>query len=211
MPAFIDLTGKKFGRLTVVSRGPNAKHNMPRWHCRCECGNETLSWGQSLRDGYAQSCGCLSDEINTERARLLNYRHGEAGKGRTSIYRIWCGVMGRCLNPSHGAYKKYGAKGITICERWKTYGNFRDDMGEKPTPKHTLDRIDGTKGYEPGNCRWATMKEQNNNRIDNVKITFNGETLTAPQWAERLGLKSATITARIRRGDSPEQALRPVK
>jgi hypothetical protein len=118
------------------------------------------------------------------------------------------GMKNRCEKPSCGAYYKYGARGITVCERWKAFENFYADMGPKPSPKHTLDRINGTGDYEPGNCRWATPHEQQRNLKNNVRLDFDGQSLTAGEWSERLGINAKTIEARYQRlGWTAEEAL----
>jgi hypothetical protein len=117
-------------------------------------------------------------------------------------------MKSRCESPSASGFRKYGGKGVRVCERWQDYANFLADMGECPSQKHGIDREDNAKGYEPGNCRWATQKEQQNNRTNNRRLTFRGETLTLMQWTERLGVKRGTIAARIDKyGWSVERAL----
>lgn len=125
----------------------------------------------------------------------------------TRVYSIWSGMITRCTNPAAINYANYGGRGITVCERWKSFENFFADMGE-PATGTTLDRKDNERGYEPGNCRWATRAEQANNTRINHHITAFGETLTVSQWAERIGVKYQTLYARItRRGWSPEKSL----
>lgn len=189
MPAFIDLTGQKFGRLTVLRRGPDTVYRHPQWHCICECGTERLVKGQGLRNGGTTSCGCYSRERAREVCIARNTTHGQCRRGhRTRTYGIWA-----LLGHRHG-YKV----APTVCDRWReSFEAFLADMGEPPTPKHTLDRIDNAKGYEPGNCRWATMKEQQNNRTNNRRITHDGETRTLMQWAERTGIARETIARRL--------------
>jgi hypothetical protein len=132
-------------------------------------------------------------------------RHGEAWKTRE--YAIWQAMVQRCTNPTSVNFHKYGARGITVCDAWRDYSTFLADMGRRPSNEHSLERIDNERGYEPGNCRWATVKEQANNTRWNRRLTLNGETLTVAQWAERTGMKSNTIIYRLRRGWSDEKAL----
>lgn len=113
----------------------------------------------------------------------------------------------RCLNPSHDSYGHYGAKGVTICERWLIFENFLADMGERPAGRYSIDRIDNSRGYEPGNCRWATLKQQNENRRSNRLLTHDGLTLTLTDWAKRLGLSKQAISARLRAGWPVDRAL----
>lgn len=163
MSRAIDITGKRYGRLTVVSRAPNRDSRRSQWLCVCDCGGTKTTLGHTLRIGRAKSCGCLHDEGNP--APLLKFHtHGES---RTSAeYRCWEAIKTRCYNPRFKFYKYYGAVGVTMCDCWlNSYENFLADMGRKPSPSHSIDRFPDPYGnYEPGNCRWATPKEQANNR-----------------------------------------------
>ncbi len=137
--------------------------------------------------------------------------HGMSkGKGRrmSKLYQTWAEIKQRCLNPKSCNYPNYGARGVTVCDRWLTFENFAADMGEPPTPKHSIDRIDNSKGYEPGNCRWATVKEQANNRRSNRLVTCRGKTQTLFMWAEEVGMSKNTLYSRIvERKLDPEAAI----
>jgi hypothetical protein len=191
-----DLTGQKFGRLTVVSRGPNSGQHT-RWNCICECGNKTLSRTEHLRDGQSHSCGCLNREMVTTH-----------GMSYSREYAIWANMRDRCNNPANVAYQLYGGNGVKVCERWEqSFEAFYADMGPRPTPKHGIDRIDGTKGYSPDNCRWATRQTQMENRRITKRLTIDGVTRTVNEWAAISGIKHATIRGRIERGWDAQRAV----
>jgi hypothetical protein len=154
----IDLTGKTFGQLTVIGRAETANALEARWHCTCTCGGSTTTTGSNLRRGRATTCGCLRDQLLRERRTT----HGAKG---TPEYGIWCSMIQRCENPNDAAYPRYGGRGITVHPEWRAdFAAFLRDVGHRPSPELSLDRIDNDRGYEPGNVRWATAKQQANNR-----------------------------------------------
>jgi hypothetical protein len=193
--------GTVFGRLTVVrpaQRRPGSQHR--RYECVCDCGTMRTIPATSLRTGRTKSCGCIA----RERIGSVSRTHGQTG---TALYRIWNGMMGRCRNPKNKDYPRYGGRGIKVCERWCSFENFFADMPPRPSPRHSIGRLDNSKGYEPGNVRWETPTEQQNNLRSNHRITRNGETLTVKQWADRLGINDQTIHERIKRGWPIEKVL----
>lgn len=175
--------GKRFHRLVVLAEAPMRTRR--HWLCRCDCGNEKEIMAKIVLSGGAQSCGCLRT------------KHGGIGR---SEYRVWMGMRVRCTSPTAASYKNYGGRGITVCAEWATdFARFLADVGPRPSMKHSLDRIDNARGYEPGNVRWATAVEQHRNRRDNHVISFGGETMVLDDWARRVGLPSSNMLTRLRR------------
>ena len=159
---FVDITGQRFGRLTALQ--PAGKYfHMIAWLCQCECGRQVTVAGNTLRMGAQQSCGCWNRELMARLGRASK-RHGHCVAAKTTPeYRSWGAMRDRCRRPGHKAYKHYGGRGIQVCERWSLFENFLADMGPRP-PGHTLDRVNNDGDYEPSNCRWATLSEQNKNQ-----------------------------------------------
>lgn len=198
---FQNLWGRTFRRLLVVELiGRTRKGRAYVWKCLCSCGDYTTARSGDLTSGDTKSCGCLKSET----AGSINRTHS---LGHTLIYQTWWRMLNRCRNPLSQDWKHYGCRGISVCERWQTFEHFLADMGEKPTPKHSIERIDNNGNYEPSNCRWATPHQQQMNKRNNVRVTFKGETMCASELARRLGLKTYTVLSRLRRGYSLEDAL----
>ncbi len=203
MKLTIDMTGQRFGRLTVTRHAGSAgTAQHAKWECVCDCGNRTVVIGASIRAGRTRSCGCLARETRFDKGSAED--HGMSG---SRTYRIWAGMKRRC-KPGNTGNKAhlYAGKGITVCDEWQSFPRFLADMGEAP-PGLTLDRRNGDLGYYKDNCRWATRTEQANNTSCNVRLTHEGRTQTVAQWAADLGLKSNTLIYRIRRGLPVEQVL----
>jgi len=182
MGKIINISGEKYGRLTVIEYDyTNSKNGRFKWVCKCECGNIKSIDGHSLRKGLTKSCGCIKIEQN----KALNTKHGEANK--SGEYRAWKAIKKRCYWQKYENYHNYGGRGIIVCERWlHSFDNFLNDMGRRPSNKHSLDRIDTNGNYEPNNCRWATQKEQMSNTRKNVLIEYKGEIKTRSEWGRYL-------------------------
>jgi hypothetical protein len=191
---FKNLTGQKFGKLTVQSLDGYSANSLA-WKCLCECGKTTRVRGAHLKSGKIQSCSCLKKNNAV--------KHGQA---KSPTYNVWASMLARCGNPKNAAYSRYGGRGITVCERWRDFQNFFADMGEAPSGL-TLERTDNDLGYSPENCRWATRTEQARNRRSNTKLTLNGKTLTICEWEAECGISQDQISLRLRRGWSIERAL----
>jgi len=198
----IDLTGQRFGRLAVVEMAGHNKHGQRLWRCICDCGNDAEVLGFLMRRGETQSCGCLQREATS----AINKSHG---KSKSQIWCIHRSMMDRCYSQNNYSYKNYGGRGIVVCDRWHSFENFYADMGEKPNGM-TLERIDNRGPYSPENVRWASCKDQANNRRSNVILEMNGKKQTMQQWCDEIGLKIGTVWARLNLyGYSVEKALTP--
>lgn len=178
--------GKRFGRLLVLKRDPD---DIRRVICKCDCGAIKSTRYCVIEQG-TRSCGCLAAELASKRSKTH-------GLSKTRIYHCWSGIFRRCYKENDISYKNYGSRGIRVCKRWHKFENFYADMGNPPSLKHSIDRIDVNGNYEPSNCRWATQKEQGNNTRVNRRIKLNGTTLTLSQWSERLNIDRTTISKRI--------------
>lgn len=192
MGKLIDMTGQVFGKLTVI--GPySRRNNKTFWWGKCECGAEKWFYAESLKIGHSKSCGCHSRIACSEKLAI----YGTPSR-KFREYRIWQSMKSRCKYSNRPSWADYGARGITVCDRWnQSFQAFIDDMGLCPSDKHSIDRIDNDLGYCPENCRWATTKEQALNSRHNRLITFDGETKPLLKWAESTGLDRTIIQSRI--------------
>lgn len=203
MGKFIDLTGKRFGKLTVLNRAPDFGSGRDRetmWRCQCDCGKTTDVRGVSLRNGHTRSCGCLQPESHV----IL---HGDCN---SRLYSIWRAMRQRCKNPKSGVYASYGGRGITVCPEWdKSYETFRGwALANGYRDDLTIDRIDVNGNYCPENCRWADLPTQFNNKRDSIRLVYNGESRSIREWSEITGISATTIRTRIyTRKWSAEKAL----
>jgi len=197
---FIDLTGKKFNRLTVISRAEN-RGNRAMWDCLCECGTKTLNSSSDLTLNNSKSCGCFGRDVSRERLTTHNMTN-------STEYNSFRAMKERCYNKNHAMSHLYHKRGITVCQRWlNSFENFFADMGKKPSKAHTIERINNDGNYCPENCKWGTPTEQANNKRNNHKLTYMGETLTIAQWSRKTGIKYRTILSRIRYGFSIDKVL----
>lgn len=211
MGKLIDLTGQRFGRLTVISFAGWTTDRRAKWLCRCDCGKWHIVRGSHLRSGNVQSCGCYRKEVLVS---CLRQRIEDAdGHSKTRLYVIWQGMRMRCYNPSNGQYKRYGGRGIGICTDWNNWDNFYKWAIENGySDDLTIDRIDVDGDYSPENCRWVDYTVQANNTTRNVRYTFDGENHTISEWVRLKGISQSALRSRLRSGWPVERALtEPVK
>jgi len=196
MAKYHDLTGQKFGRLTVIEYVGRDRQRFALWKCKCDCGKFTVTRGSSLRNGSSKSCGCL----RLENALKACTTHGLSGgrKNISRIYRIWRNMKSRCYNPNTPKYKNHGGRGIIVCAEWHKFEPFyRWAMANGYADNLTLERIDNDGNYEPSNCRWATYEEQALNTRQNCIIIYQGKVKTLKEWAELRNIKYSTLRARL--------------
>lgn len=192
--------GDTFGKLVVVEKDSSIRPGRPnaRWWVRCTCGDVVSVLQYNLRPNkrghISGSCGKAGCRTATR------HGHGRRGKERTPTYQAWDSMVQRCTNALSRTYPWYGGRGIGICARWRVFENFLQDMGERPGKSLSLDRIDTNGDYEPGNCRWATRRQQQGNLRSNVVLSFDGKAMHLADWARLTGIKRGTLQARYLRG-----------
>lgn len=202
--------GTRFDRLAVAGQPFSVQgRNNRSYPCLCDCGKRVDVSGNALRGGKTRSCGCLRDAHAKAMGQVSRPRHGHLRGGKiTPEYKAWCHLKERCLNPDHPSWPRYGGRGITVCDRWKdSFAAFFEDMGARPSDKHSIERVDNGGGYSPDNCVWATRDVQAVNRDTTSFHTLNGVTRTQSEWARLHGIPQCTISLRLKRGWSPEDAL----
>ena len=182
-----DLTGQRFGMLTVIERAGNNSSGSALWRCICDCGNETIVRTAALHNGHTTSCGCYG--------KYKNLIHGQS---HTRLYNIWKTMIQRCENPISKDYLKYGGSGINVCIEWHDFLVFQDwALNNGYSEELTIDRINNDLGYFPDNCRWVSMKEQQNNRRNNILYSMNGEAHTLAEWCDIYNISYCTVYNRI--------------
>jgi hypothetical protein len=203
-----DIIGHKFGRLTVVKEvARRGKNNYYRFFlCHCDCGKDKEIYMGSLTRKLATSCGCF----HKDRIIETKTKHGFGGRNKRSAeYKVWTNIKSRCNNPKVECYPRYGGRGVYVCERWMDkengFANFLADMGERPSPKHSIERKKGALGYEPDNCVWATTKEQTRNICTNRWLEHNGVRMIITDWATHFKVTYSSINQRLKRGDTFKQ------
>lgn len=196
----VDLIGKVFGRLTVIAMGLKDKQRNLMWVCACECGSEKSIRGFSLTNGSVNTCGCKIGHVPYS-------IHGRSGE---LVYKVWTSMWSRCTNPNDSSYAAY--KDRAPPESWRNFDTFISDMGERPSHKHSLERVDNSKGYGPDNCEWATRDIQNSNKSNTIFITYEGTTKPASVWAKERGIDYAKLRHRhFNAGWSAAEALGFIK
>lgn len=203
----VDISGKKFGRLTVVSKvGSNGHSTL--WLCKCECGKMKEVTLSHLRQGCVMSCGCLTKEIASERGykSKIGERSRKHGDNKTKLYNVWAGMKRRCQNSNTLHYNDYGGRGITVCDEWQEYIPFKEwAIATGYKEGLSIERKDVNGNYEPNNCYWIPLKMQGKNRRNTIYIQYNDKDYTIEEIAEITGLKRRTIKGRFERGWSAER------
>lgn len=197
-----DIAGKRYGRWLVLSF-VEVKNGVAHWRCVCDCGKEKNVRSGHLVAGKTSSCGCFQRENIA--AKRLKHGHKRRNFG-TRTYSTWCGMIRRCTDKNSRDYHRYGGRGITVCDRWKSFDNFLADMGEKPKGL-SLDRINNNLGYSIKNCKWSTNVQQANNKRNNNFVFYMGETITVAELARKTDIGYHLLHNRIKRGWTIDDAV----
>lgn len=206
-----DLTGARYGHLTIVSEAPKASTSRERrWNCLCDCGQHVIAWMNNLEKGRTRSCGCSLKGLAIGDKRST---HGHTRRRDvTPEYTAWGSMWTRCTNPKARGFEHYGGRGIKVHPDWKSFERFLSDMGERPSSGHSIERRNVDANYSAANCYWGTAKEQCLNKRNTLRLSFQGETKSAVEWSEITGIPYHTLCFRIRSGWTPERSLtEPVK
>lgn len=197
--------GDRYGRLVAIKfHGQRQKDGRSLWKFQCDCGSVTIELTKQVKNGHKQSCGCLRSEMTLPPNNLIH------GMTRSPEYVSWQAMLKRCADTIHKSYNRYGGRGIKVCDQWLSFKSFYADMGDRPSQKHSLDRINNDGNYEPINCRWAPPKTQGRNRSTNKRYMIDGESITLSEIAERLNLSVDTVWRRLnRRGWTIENLFDP--
>lgn len=212
MPTFKDLTGQKFGKLTVIELSRKVQSGTRErfyWKCQCECGNEKEIRTDSLTSGRVQSCGCIKKE--QDKINLTKFHRHKMSN--THIWHTYYAMLHRCNNQDDKRFKNYGGRGITVCDEWKnSFDNFLKWSMENGYEEHLqIDRIDNDGNYEPDNCRWVTRKENCRNRRSNIIVEYKGKQMTLIELSELTGINYGCLFRRYKRGNRDEYLVRPIK
>jgi hypothetical protein len=214
MGKFVDITGNRYGELTVLGLAEVKLKNRPAWRCICDCGREKVVAGDSLKCGAVKCCGAHKTKFYSEalsrRSKIQNRKYPKETDSHSRLYTLWRAMKWRCLDPTHVAYDRYGGAGITICDDWMTYSKFREWAVSSGYQEHlTIDRKDNNRGYCPDNCRWATHKEQSKNKKSGYHLTAFGETKHLMDWISdpRCKASPGALRRRLKSGHSTEFAI----
>jgi hypothetical protein len=202
----VNLVGQRVGRLMVLTPFGHNARGEKTWLCQCDCGAAKIVPTTSLRNQSTRSCGCLNADVNKAKLRARP-EHGMSG---SPLFPIWRGMMNRCYRPETIGFKNWGGRGIKVCPRWHDVTAFIADMSPRP-PGATLDRINVDGDYEPSNCRWVSLEENNNNRRNSMRLTHEGVTRGLAQWARHFGVNGNSLRYHIYRGRPLIEAVNHLK
>jgi hypothetical protein len=201
------MIGSTFSRWIVIGegtpyvwKGPDRTRSIHRLLCRCECGSERHVGARDLQFGRSQSCGCLNREISRA-------RHTKHGGHKTVEYQVWKAMIARCTNQNNPRFSDYGGRGISVCDEWREFAAFDRDMGQRPSPRHSLDRKDNSQGYAKENCKWSIPHEQMTNRRCTRFVSIDGEEIPLASLAAKHGIPANTLRFRILKGWPIDRAL----